>query len=289
MGPHRRPTTRLRLGGAVQPQILVVTDPPHDEVDLEAVAALLSLDVDDARLKLGYPAPEVLLASDPSPAVDFAGSLRSAGLRVAVVDGRALTRVPWPAPVGSFAFGDEGLVAQRGDEVVELRYDEPLFAVACRPPEGITPPDNAGAASPGNGASDGLRVAESLEWVPTLDLYVTRDGEVERLTIAEDRADFSGLGDVAGSSPGECMARTLDACQTRFRDLEVDRRLEHVRPRQRFVMGAPDFDYDLRKLYSFGTLLLRQVLDSISPELKDLTQYELGSRLAWVVSRQRES
>ena len=43
---------------------------------------------------------------------------------------------------------------------------------------------------------------------------------------------------------------------------------------------------DLRKLFSFGTLLLRQVLESISPELRDIPQYELGSRLAYLMSQQ---
>lgn len=273
----------------MQPQILVVTDPPHAEVDLEAVAGLLSLDVEDTKLKLSYPAPEVLLATDPGPAVDFAGSLRHAGLRVAVIDGQQLAKVPWPAPVDTFAFGDEGLVAQRGSEVVELRYEEPLLAVFCKPPDGVTAPESTGSATPGNGSNEGLRLAEALEWMPCLDLFATRDGRVERVSIAQDEVDFSGLGDQRGSTPSESLARTLAACRHRFEEIEIDTRLQNVRPRQRFVMGAQDFDYDLRKLYSFGTLLLRQVLDSIDPELKDLTQYELGSRLAYVVSRQRGS
>jgi hypothetical protein len=272
----------------VHPQILVVTDPPHDAVDLEAVAALLSLDVEDARLKLSYPAPEVLLATDPAPAVDFAGSLRNAGLRVAVIDGQQLSTIPWPAPVAAFAFGDEGLVAQRGSAVVELRYDEPVLAVFCKPPDGVTAPESAGSASP-EASNDGLRLAEALEWMPSLDLYAARDGRVERVSIATDRADFSGLGALQGATPSESLGHTLAACRERFEQIEIDARLRDVRPRQRFVMGARDFDYDLRKLYSFGTLLLRQVLDSIAPELKDLTQYELGSRLAYVVSRQRTS
>jgi hypothetical protein len=83
------------------------------------------------------------------------------------------------------------------------------------------------------------------------------------------------------------MAATLAECVRRFTDLELDTRLDGVRPRSRFVMGIKNFDYDLRKLYSYGTLLLRQVLDSISPELRDLTHYDLGSRLAYVVSKQR--
>ena len=68
--------------------------------------------------------------------------------------------------------------------------------------------------------------------------------------------------------------------------LHLDTRLENVRPRQRFIMGEAGFDPDQRKRYSFGTLLLCHILDSISPELRDVPQYELGSRLGYALSPQ---
>lgn len=274
----------------MQPQILVVTDPPHEKVDHDGVAALLELDVEDAKLKLGFPAPEVLLAADPRPAVDFAEALRNLGLRVAVVDGRELAKVPWPAPVSSFAFGGDSLVAQVGDSVVEYGYDEHVLAVHCRPPSGFSPPasqaEPAATEAPPAG-DDGLAIAESIQWAASIDLYVTRGGSVERASIVEGRTDFSGLGNPGEASATEDMTATLTECVRRFTDLELDTRLEGVRPRSRFVMGIENFDYDLRKLYSYGTLLLRQVLDSISPELRDVTHYDLGSRIAYVVSKQR--
>lgn len=49
-------------------------------------------------------------------------------------------------------------------------------------------------------------------------------------------------------------------------------------------MGEAGFDPDLRKRYSFGTLLLCHILDSISAELRDVPQYELGSRMAYALS-----
>jgi hypothetical protein len=44
---------------------LVISNPPHAEVDLEAVATLLSLDAYVTRLKVSFAAPEVLSASGP--------------------------------------------------------------------------------------------------------------------------------------------------------------------------------------------------------------------------------
>jgi hypothetical protein len=49
-------------------------------------------------------------------------------------------------------------------------------------------------------------------------------------------------------------------------------------------MGDAGFDPDQRKRYSFGTLLLCHILDSIAPELRDIPQFELGSRVAYALN-----
>jgi hypothetical protein len=69
--------------------------------------------------------------------------------------------------------------------------------------------------------------------------------------------------------------------------MTVDARLDNVRPRRRFVAGDGGFDMDLRKHYSFGTLLLRHALEEISPDLKDLPHYEFGSRLACALGKEK--
>ena len=75
----------------------------------------------------------------------------------------------------------------------------------------------------------------------------------------------------------------------RFEHADVDTRLEHVRPRRRFSMGDESFDIDMRKMFSYGTLLLRQALMAVSPELGDLPQYELGTRVAYILNRARRN
>lgn len=263
----------------MQPQILVVSDPPHGDVDVDAVAATLGLAVDIARLKIAFAAPEVLSASNQYRANEVADALTGAGLSVKVFDCALLADVPWGTPVSTFSFGDGGLRVRAGGEEAEIASDEPVLAVYCEPPAGFQAPFSRRTKS----ASPGLSFAEDIEWMPRLDLYFERDGALDRVTLVQGVTDFAGLGAARGADDLESLRTVVSACERRFSALHLDARLEHVRPRQRLVMGEAGFDIDLRKLYSFGTLLLRQVLDSVSRELRDLPQYELGSRMAYVL------
>lgn len=263
----------------MQPQILVVSDPPHGAVDFDLAASTLGLAIDVARLKVGFPAPEVLSASNQYRANEVADALTDAGLSVRVFDCALLARVPWGTPVSTFAFDDEGLRVRAGGEETEIAAEEPVLAVYCEPPVGFQAPFSRRT----KGASPGLSFAEEVEWMPRLDLYFEHDGVLDRVTLVQGVTDFSGLGDARGEDDLASVRAAVAECERRFADLRLDARLEHVRPRQRFVMGETGFDIDLRKLYSFGTLLLRQVLDSVSPELRDLPQYELGSRMSCVL------
>ncbi len=248
--------------------MLVVSDPPHDAiVKEEAAAAVLGLPLDHALLKIGFGAPEVLAATDPDRAADTAISLKVAGLRVAMRDGVELTRVPWPTIVASFELEHDRLRAGvGGGNVVEIRYDEPVCAVSCEPPVDFVPPEDWTGPSPSGTSVSGPAAADALEWVPHLDLYFQRDGQLRRISI-----------------DGELMVPLVAECQSRFKQLRLDTRLEGVRPRRRFLAGDDGFNPDQRKRYAFGTLLLRHALESIEPELRNLTQYELGSRLAYLL------
>lgn len=261
--------------------MLVVSDPPHGKVDHQAVADVLGLHVTDTSPKIGFPAPEVLRASDAARAVPFAHLLNDAGLRVAVIDGEDLARVPWPAPLASVTFGVDGLVGEFRDTGIVVRYDAPVFAVYCKPPAGYMRPATPRLTP----WAAGLAIAEAIDGMTILDLYFERDGALERATIVQDVTDFNALGDVHRATPAETIAAVLGECRRRFSSIRVDARLENVRPRRRFVAGEAGFDVDLRKHYSFGTLLLRHVLASISPDLKDLTHYEYGSRLGCALAR----
>jgi hypothetical protein len=265
--------------------ILVVSDPPHAEVNVEAVAGILGLDALGTRLKADFAAPEVLLASEAGEAAEFAASLRGTGLTAVVLDGRSLVGLPWPSPAAAIAFDDQGLRADLRSGAVQLRYDQPVVGVYCSPPADFSMTSALDAADAVE-RGDGPAIAEAIQWMAMLDLYFTEAGVLRRVSIVPDLADFSGLGALPGSSAGDNLPAIIDECRRRFHLLHLDTRLESVRPRHRFIMGEAGFDPDKRKRYSFGTLLLCHILDSISPELRDVPQYELGSRLAYALSPQ---
>jgi hypothetical protein len=250
--------------------MLVVSDPPHEViVKEEAAAEALGLPVDHTLLKVGFGAPEVLGATDPERAADLAISLKAADVRVQMRDGSGLARIPWPTIVAAFELDRDALRARVEDgAVVEIPYDEPVVAVSCEPPVDFVPPADWSGPNPAGTSLSGAAAADALEWVPHVDLYFQRDGRLRRISI-----------------DGELIVPLVAECEGRFTRLTLDRRLEGVRPRRRFVAGDVGFNPDQRKRYAFGTLLLRHALESIDPELRDLTQYELGSRLAYLLGR----
>jgi len=252
-------------------------------VDHQAVAEAIGLEVEDTSPKIRFGAPEVLRASEPARALPFAHLLADAGLKVVLVEGRELARVPWPAPVGSVAFTQHGLAGRFQDQDLLIRYDEPVLGVLCRPPAGYTRPA-APALGPG---SRGIEIADALDGMTILDLYVERGDGLLRFTIAQEVLTPDGFGPLKRATPAESMKAVIDACAERFGRFWLDARLDGVRPRRRFVAGEQGFDVDLRKHYSFGTLLLRHALGSVSEEIKDLPHYEYGSRLACAVARKK--
>ena len=262
---------------------LVVSDPPHGVVDVSTAAELLGLDLAGTRLKVKFPAPEVLSASDAGEANEFATELRGTGLSVAVLDGGKLDHVPWPDPVTALAFDDDGLTASLRSEDVHLPYDQPVLGVFCKPPAGFSMKSDVNVVEAIE-RGDGPAIAEGIQWMSIFDLYFRDAGRLRRISVVPGLADFSSLGALRGATAAETLRSILEECGARFDDIQLDTRLEDVRPRQRFVMGEAGFNPDLRKRYSFGTLLLCHILDSISAELRDVPQYELGSRMAYALS-----
>ena len=282
---------------------LVVSNPPHREVDDAEAARCFGLTPAESRLKANFSAPEIWLALPERKAAKRASEpLRKAGLNVAVIAGSDLLSIPSQVPVKSFAFTDTDFVARFEDGEIELPYDSHITGVFCRPPtdvaeEDVKPQSRSAARSLRRSTgvlidrvagspsvrSDGS-VADARARMTILDLYVSRNGGLQRISIRQDATDFAGLDDLKGLGADANMATLVAECERRFTRLQIDRRQVNVRPRRRLIDGGGS-NQEVRRLFSFGTLGLSQVLESISPDLKDISQFELGSRLAYLMGR----
>jgi hypothetical protein len=281
-------------------QYLVVSNPPHDSVDPRATARCFGLSPAEAKMKSNFRAPEIWLAdADRSALERNMDELRAAGARVQLLDGAVLVEVPAQVAASSFCFTDAGFIATADDGQVEIPYDARVCAVFCRPPAGVSMEprktmsmaDTIGRGSTSvmlsRGVGTAASLAETLERSTFVDLYATFGDEVQRISVAQDIVDFSGLGPRKQPNAAANMTAFIEECEERFPQISVDRRLVDVLPRRRIMVGAAHtHEHEDRRLYSFGTRALSSLLESISPRLKDLTQYELGSRLSYVMSRE---
>jgi hypothetical protein len=239
-------------------------------VDVQAAALLLDLDVFVTALKAKYAAPEILAVMDPAHASRFAVALRATGFSVSLVPGTRLIDLPWPDPVTTFALDESCFRATMRNESVEIPYDAEVVAVYCQPPANFSMKpsvDLRQAVASGHGPM----IAEAIQWRSNVDLYFHDWSALRRVSIVPDLVDLSG----------DQVAHDLER---RFKRLRLDVRLSGVRPRGRCEPTEAPPAEGSRRGYSFGTAALAHLLRSISPELSEMTQYELGSRLAVALS-----
>ena len=82
------------------------------------------------------------------------------------------------------------------------------------------------------------------------------------------------------------MLKFVAECEQRFTKTQFDRRLVDVRLRRSLIIDTAASSYQQqRKGFSYATTGLAALLESISPDLKDITQFELGSRLAYLTKQ----
>ena len=248
---------------------LVVSDPPHGEVDLEVAARLLELDGLATRLKASFGAPEVMHASTRDEGVMFGAALKRTGFKVQILDGARLDEPQWPEPVSGLTFDGSFMQGTTGAEAIRVPYDAKILAVHCQAPNyrhTRVPEEFERAIASGHGPT----IAEAIQRMAIVDVYFREGGTLRRVTIIPERLRLES-------------DQVLKEMKKRFKNLCLDARLAGVRPRAPFSAGQ-GFDGSERRRYSFGTLRLREVLESIAPELRAVPQYEFGSRLAYALS-----
>ena len=193
----------------------------------------------------------------------------------------------------SFAFTDEGLSDERDDSGWMLAYDTPALAVFCQTRGGaldVKAPARSATSlllkvgRMGGGPSLAVGPVEHGA-LPFLDLYALSDTGPLRISIVREITSFSGLpaNPSAGLPP---MQNLVAECENRFENVYVDRRLEDMtlRGSARVVTGESP-PQPTRKGFSYATEALAELLGSLSPDLRDISQPDLSSRLAYLTNR----
>ncbi len=290
---------------------LIISNPPHEDFDPALAAPCFGLSPAEVRMKANYPIPEVWLTDSAGATVDpTADILRAAGLSIVSVPGQELAEVPQQTMVESFAFTDTGLTLNLEDSQVDLSHDEKLIAVFCQPRPGTG--GSSGVAA--NPLTEGLRQRRSGVFMardslmgfgtgsraslaggeaedaesPFLDIYVPGESSStrpRRLALVQDQMDFSGLGDLRLPRAADNMVMFVAEFEDKFSAARVDRRLVGMQPRSRAMVSKRTSITGERKGFSFATAALSQLLESLSPALKAVNQFDLASRLAYLTDK----
>jgi hypothetical protein len=290
---------------------LIISNPPHEDLEPALAAPCFGLSPAEVRMKANYPIPEVWLTDSEGAKVDpTADILRTAGLNIVSVPGQDLAEIPQQSMVESFAFTDAGLTLNLEDSQVDLSHDEKLIAIFCQPRPGTG--GSSGVAA--NPLTEGLRQRPSGVFLardslmgfgtgsraslagvgaekaesPFLDIYVPGESSSARplrLALGQDHVDFSGLGDLKLPRPADNMVLFVAEFEDRFSAARVDRRLVGMQRRSRAMVSKRTPISGERKGFSFATAALSQLLESLSPDLKAINQFDLASRLAYLTDR----
>ena len=250
-------------------------------------------------MKANYGLPEIWFAEeDETKLSDTAAALEAAGMNTALVAGGDLVEIPGQSPAESFAFTDAGLRVVRDDSERTIAYDAPAIAVVCRPRvdvEDATSPVRLHASRLGSWGHVGpprrsLDAGQpEFDTSPFLDFYTWMDDGLFRTSIVQEITTFPT---VAADLPhGLSTMRNLVAeCENRFEKAYFDHRLWDMtlRGTARVVTGTKP-DEPSRTGFSFATEALAGLLGSLSPDLKEISQAELSSRLAYLTNRSRIS
>lgn len=275
---------------------MVVSNPPHASADAAKAAVYFGLAAAEARMKLNFPAPEIWLTdSDRQGMADAQAALAQCGVNTVLLEGGDLLKVPHQDIVSSFSLEDSQLVMQTAEGEIAVDCGAVQHGVFCKPATDVFMGTHKGASLAGDlgrssssvmidrlshTSSAGRAESAKTGTVAFLDLYASADAQ-RRFSFVAGTTDFAAL-QSAGRDP--LYAFVVD-CERRFPSISLDRRLENVRVRARVVVGKPLPAQEQRKLFSFGSIALAKLLDEISPDLHELTQNELGSRLSYLMKQ----
>jgi hypothetical protein len=277
----------------VNARYLLISDPPHGDTAAADVASRFGLTAAEVQMKANYGVPEIWFAEDEeAKLLDTAEALDAAGLRTVLVSGSDLGEIPRQSPAESFSFTDEGLQGVSDDTEWTLDYDAPTTAVFSRPRVDVQEAKAPAISTPslrrdpllvmGRGGVP-RRSPVELGASPFLDLYALSDDGLVRISIAQEITSASlphGL---------SAMQNLVSECESRFENAYFDHRLVDMTLRGTAnVVTEVTFETH-RSRFSYATEALSHLLGSLSPDLKDTSQADLSSRLAYLTNRSRIS
>jgi len=278
---------------------LLISNPPHGDVDAVEAAPHFGLAAVEVRMKANYGLPEIWFAGEDEAKLQAtSAALKTVGFNSVVVASSDLVEIPEQSPAVSFGFTDEGLSVERDDSEWTMAYDVATLGVFCRPRGGALDAKAStksitshflssgrmgiGRSSPGSGEVEAGAVA-------FLDFYVRSDTGLLRISIVQGVTSLSAL--PTNPSPGlSPMQHLVAECENRFQNVYVDHRLEDMtlRGSARVVTGEAT-PQPTRTGLSYATEALTELLGSLSPDLRDISQPDLSSRLAYLTNRSRLS
>jgi len=275
---------------------LVVSNPPHTEVDAVKAAAVLQLAPAEARIKANYPAPEIWLAAPNRDQLKAAADLLGeAGLRTAIFPATDLVGVPRQLRATRLEMTETHLSVTVEGDALEIPFDQPGHLVYCKPPDqpgggraksssasGVGKPSSSvmlGALS----ATRRMEAEADESDAAFLDLFAQVGKEGQRISFIERVVD---LGTREPQQIRARLAALVKECERSFTRMTCDRRMENLRVRRRTMVSTLDEMADRRKLLSYGSRALHTLLEGVSPDLTGVTQSELCSRLSYLIARQ---
>ncbi len=256
---------------------LLLSNPPHGDVDRLVAARYLDLTAVEAQMRLNHPAPRVWFAGhDLDDINETARQLHAAGASVHIVPATRLAAIPPGTPLRRFEFGDTAMTCRGDDHEASIPYDWAAAAISCRPEEGgpvkrLTLRQTARAASRNKSFRQEARMKLGRIEEPTdpsfIDLYFWDAARVERFTVRPGLTEYSGLGPVMKPVARENANTLIDQLGERFHTMHDDRRLHDTSgPRVALVSGKS----------------LASHLEEADPTLRDIEWHDLLSRLSFL-------
>lgn len=256
---------------------LLISHPPHGQVDAARAASHLGLSAPDLAVKANYPIPEIWAAEeDEARARTLASAIGEAGIKLALASGQALADIPPHDPVQSVSVTELGVVLLAEGRRVELAWDARLLGVY------YTPRAGGGAKEQ---PSRGVRERGAACDAPFFDLFVPGGDALGRFAALANLTEFAGLGESGTLSPAGRVARFAQLCEERFPAGQVDRRLLNMQIRHWPPPATLVAPHLVRKGFSFSSAGLAELLGKLGPALAEPSHCEFASRLVYLTWR----